>query len=69
MQYVGQDTDKIVVCVDSLHAGDELEGYWKKNANARLVAGGQALLACVRQSRRAVFVHVKEHSSDSAWWG
>ena len=54
----------VAICVDSLYAGNELEGFWKKNCNAALITEGQSLLARVRTMRNVTFVHVKGHSAD-----
>ena len=62
--HAGEDDKDIVFCVDSLYAGNQLEGYWKVNCNVALVREGQALLARVREQRRVTFVHVKGHSAD-----
>ena len=62
--YAADDLSDVVICVDSLYAGDELEGFWRKNCNAALITEGQSLLARVRLTRSVTFVHVKGHSAD-----
>ena len=64
LEHADEDDDDIVFCVDSLYAGNQLEGYWKVNCNGALVREGKALLARVRERRRVTFVHVKGHSAD-----
>jgi ribonuclease HI len=62
--YAADDLSDVVICVDSLYAGDELEGFWRKNCNAALITKGQSLLARVRLTRSVTFVHVKGHSAN-----
>ena len=54
----------VVICVDSLYAGNQLEGYWRVNCNKALIEVGQDLLRRVRLQREVTFVHVKGHSTD-----
>jgi ribonuclease HI len=64
LEYAADDTSDVAICVDSLYAGNELEGFWRKNCNAELITEGQSLLARVRTTRNVTFVHVKGHSAD-----
>ena len=64
LEHAGEDDNDIIFCVDSLYAGNQVEGYWKANYNAALVREGKALLARVREHKRVTFVHVKGHSAD-----
>jgi ribonuclease HI len=64
LEYTVDDLSDVVICVDSLYAKNELEGFWKKNCNAELITEGQFLLGCVRTTKSVTFVHVKGHSVD-----
>ena len=57
-------TDAAVICVDSLYAANESEGYWSAKSSRELVANCQDLLKKVREKRDVTFVHVKGHSDD-----
>jgi ribonuclease HI len=54
----------VVICVDSLYAGNQLEGAWRVNCNKALIEVGQDLLRRVRVQREVTFIHVKGHSTD-----
>ena len=58
------DEDDVVICVDSLYAGNQLEGFWRVNCNKDLIDLGKDLLRQVREKRTVTFVHVKGHSED-----
>jgi hypothetical protein len=64
LEYAADDLTDVVICVDSLYARNELEGFWRNNCNAELITEGQSLLARVRLTRSVTFVHVKGHSAD-----
>ena len=63
LEEFGEDGD-VAICVDSLYAGNEIEGCWAANANVDLITYGQEVLKRVRQTRSVTFIHVKGHSSD-----
>jgi hypothetical protein len=63
LEEFGEDGD-VAICVDSLNAGNEIEGCWAANANVDLITYGQEVLKRVRQTRSVIFIHVKGHSSD-----
>ena len=63
LEEFGADGD-VAICVDSLYAGNEIEGCWAANANVDLIEYGQEVLKIVRQTRSVIFIHVKGHSSD-----
>ena len=58
------DEDGVVICVDSLYAGNQLEGFWRVNCNKDLIEYGQEVLRQVRKKRDVTFIHVKGHSTD-----
>ena len=58
------DDDDVVICVDSLYAGNQLEGFWRVNCNKDLIEYGQEVLRQVREKRDVTFIHVKGHSTD-----
>ena len=58
------DDDDVVICVDSLYAGNQLEGFWRVNCNKDLIEYGQEVLRQVRKKRDVTFIHVKGHSTD-----
>jgi hypothetical protein len=65
LEYTTDDLrSDVVICVDSLYARNELEGFWRKNCNVELITKGQSLLARVRSTRGVTFVHVKGHLAD-----
>ena len=58
------DEDDVVICVDSLYAGNQLEGFWRVNCNKDLIDLGQNLLRQVRMKRTVTCVHSKGHSAN-----
>ena len=54
--------ENVVICADSLYAGNELEGFWKASCNKDLIEMGRPVLRRVRTTRTVTFVHVKGHS-------
>ena len=58
------DEDDVVICVDSLYAGNQLESFWRVNCNKDLIDLGTDLLRQVRLKRTVTCVHVKGHSED-----
>jgi hypothetical protein len=72
MEYVANDfvvLAYVVLCVGSLYAGNELDGFWRKKYYTKLITEGQALLACARATRTVTFVHVKGHSANGGTTG
>ena len=63
LEEYGEDGD-VAICVDSLYAGNEIEGCWAVKANHQLIRYGQEVLKKVRKTRSVTFIHVKGHSSD-----
>ena len=58
------DDHGVVICVNSLYARNQLEGYWRVNCNKDLIEVRHDFLRRVRVQREVTFVHVKGHSTD-----
>ena len=63
LEEYGEDGD-VAICVDSLYAGNEIEGCWAVKANHHLIRYGLEVHERVRQTRSVTFIHVKGHSAD-----
>ena len=57
-------TSSVVICVDSLHTINQVEGHCQANKNADLIEEGRKALARVRERRTVTFVHMLRHSGD-----
>ena len=54
LEYAADDMSDVAICVDSLYAGNELEGFWKKNCNAALNRGAISVGACASDEERDI---------------
>eukprot|EP01050_Picozoa_sp_SAG11_P035585 SAG11_NODE_13123_length_669_cov_0.629825_1_plen_162_part_10 len=52
-----------IIAVDSVYAGNQVEGWWNKKKNVELIAVAQQLLEQVRKSSAVTFAHVRGHAS------